>query len=169
MVKKIAASGANVVLIQKSILRDSVNDLALHFLAKKKIMVVRNIERTDVPFICKTLGCTPVAHIDNLTPEKLSTKATLAQMTSLKDGAKVFNIQVPNSDTASILVRGTSQLVMDEADRSIHDALCVIRSLIKNKGIVAGGGAIEIEVWRQLEEYAQSVKGIESMVIKEFA
>ena len=52
------------------------------------------------------------------------------------------------------MVRGTSDLVMDEAERSLHDALCVIRSLVKNSGIVAGGGAIEIEMWRALEEYA---------------
>lgn len=57
MIKKIVKSGANVVFIQKSILRDAVNDLSLHFLAKKKIMVIRDVEREDVPFICKTLGC----------------------------------------------------------------------------------------------------------------
>lgn len=57
MIKKIVKSGANVVFIQKSILRDAVNDLSLHFLAKKKIMVVRDVEREDIPFICKTLGC----------------------------------------------------------------------------------------------------------------
>lgn len=71
MIIKIYKSGANVVLIQKSVLRDAVNQLSLHFLAKKKIMVVTDVERTDVPFICRTLGCKPVAHIDGLTPEKL--------------------------------------------------------------------------------------------------
>ena len=71
MIIKIYKSGANVVLIQKSILRDAVNQLSLHFLAKKKIMVVTDVEREDVPFICRTLGCKPVAHIDGLRPEKL--------------------------------------------------------------------------------------------------
>jgi len=65
------ASGANVLLIQKSILRDAVNELSLHFLAKKHIMVVKDIERDEVEFIAKTLCLTPVAHIDQLTPEKL--------------------------------------------------------------------------------------------------
>lgn len=64
LVKKILASGANVLLIQKSILRDAVNDLSLHFLAKKNIMVIKDIEREDVEFIAKTLALTPVAHID---------------------------------------------------------------------------------------------------------
>lgn len=71
LIKKIVASGANVLLIQKSILRDATNDLSLHFLAKKWIMVVKDIEREEVEFISKTIGAVPVAHIDHLTPEKL--------------------------------------------------------------------------------------------------
>lgn len=64
MVKKIVNTGCNVLLIQKSILRDAVNDLALHFLAKKNIMVITNIEREEVDFIAKTINAVPVAHID---------------------------------------------------------------------------------------------------------
>jgi T-complex protein 1 subunit delta len=169
LVKKIAASGANVIIIQKSILRDAVNDLALHFLAKKKIMVIRDVERTDVPFICKTLGCVPVAHIDNLTADKLSKNAVSAEFTTLKDNSKMFHIDVDKSKTATILVRGTNKLIMDEAKRSIHDALCVVRSIVKNRGIVAGGGAIEIEVWRALEKHAQTIRGIDSMIVEEYA
>lgn len=169
IVKKVVASGANVLLIQKSILRDAVSELALHFLAKKKIMVVRDIERTDVPFICKTLGCIPVAHIDNLTPEKLG-EAELAEDHTLSDGAKIFKVEVKSKGTSTILVRGSSQLVLDEADRSIHDALCVVRCLVKNKGIVAGGGAIEIEIWRALESIADSMDvGAMGLVIRAFA
>jgi len=169
LVKKISASGANVLLIQKSVLRDAINDIALHFLAKKKIMVVRDIERTEVEFICKTLGCIPVAHIDNLTPEKLG-NADIAEDVDLSDGSKIFKITVRNCPTASILVRGSSQLVLEEADRSIHDALCVLRCIVKNRGIIPGGGAIEIELWRQLEEYAHSLdRGVITMVIKAFA
>lgn len=169
LVKKIAASGANVLLIQKSVLRDSINDLALHFLAKKKIMVVRDIERTDVEFICKSLKCVPIAHIDSLKPEKLGT-AEVAEDLELSDGSKIFRIGIEKSTTSTILVRGTSNLVVDEAERSIHDALCVLRCLIKNKGVIGGGGAIEIELWRQLEEYSQSMdKGALSQVIKAYS
>jgi len=71
MISKIVKSGANVVLIQKSVLRDAVNELSLHFLAKKKIMVIREMDRGDVGYICKTIGAIPIAHIDSLTPEKL--------------------------------------------------------------------------------------------------
>ncbi len=67
MVKKIQKSGCNVLFIQKSILREIVNDLALHFLAKAKILVIRDIEREYIEFICKTINCKPIAHIDSLT------------------------------------------------------------------------------------------------------
>merc|ERR1740133_515406 len=67
LVKKIVATGCNVLFIQKSILRDAVNDLALHFLAKKKIMVIKDIERDEIDFICKATKCTPVASVENFT------------------------------------------------------------------------------------------------------
>ena len=168
IVKKIIKSGVNIVLIQKSVLRDAINDLAMHFLKKKGITVIKNVERTDVPFICKTIGCIPVAHIDSLTPEKLGT-AEFAEDYSLSDGSKVYRINVPECKTATILIRGTSGLIMDEADRSIHDALCVIRSIVKNRGIVAGGGAIEIEIWRALEEESQRAKGVNALIMREYA
>lgn len=108
IVKQIVKAGANVILLQKSILRDSINDLAVHYLTKQKIMVIKDIERTDVPFICQTLGCIPVAHVDNLTADKLSTKATMASTVILPDGSKVFHIDVNSSNTSTILVRGSS-------------------------------------------------------------
>ena len=132
-------------------------------------MVIRDIERTDIPFICETLGCVPVAHPDNLTAEKLSTKAISAQNTILPDGSKVFHIDVDQPATSTILIRGSSQLVMDEAERSIHDALCVLRCLVKNKGIVSGGGAIEVEIAKHVESFAQVQKGILGKVVEKFA
>ncbi len=88
LINKIVKSGANVLLVQKSILRDAVSDLALHFLAKKGIMVIKDIERDEVEFICKTVGCVPVAHIDQLTPEKLGTSKLIEEIT-LSDDSKV--------------------------------------------------------------------------------
>lgn len=69
--KKLKKAGCNVLLIQKSILRDAYNDLSLHFLAKMDIMVVTDVERPDIDFIARTLGCRPVAHIDSFTPDKV--------------------------------------------------------------------------------------------------
>jgi len=169
MVKKIAESGCNVLLIQKSILRDATNDLSLHFLAKKNIMVVKDIEREEVEFISKTIGAIPVAHIDHLTADKLG-KAALIEEVSLSDDSKILKVSgTPNSKTITILVRGSNHLVVDEADRSIHDALCVVRSLVKNRGLIPGGGAPEIEISQKLASYSATLSGVESLVVRAYA
>ena len=85
LVKKIVATGCNVLFIQKSILRDAVNDLALHFLAKKNIMVIKDIERDDIPFVCKTINAIPVPHIDQFTSDKLGS-AELVEESSAGSG-----------------------------------------------------------------------------------
>ena len=107
----------------------------------------------------------PVAHIDNLTSEKLSKNVTSCENITLSDGSRCFHMKVKTDHTSTILVRGTSHLVMDEAERSIHDALCVLRCIVKNRRIVAGGGAIEIEIWRKLEEYSQTLRDVRSLVV----
>lgn len=109
MIKKIVKSGVNVLLIQKSILRESVNQLALHFLAKKGIMVIRDIEREDVPFIAKTIGAVPVSHIDHLTVEKLGT-CDLVEEKSLNDDSKVLMMTGVKKDckTVTIFLRGSN-------------------------------------------------------------
>ena len=160
----------NVLLIQKSILRDAVNDLSLHYLAKAKIMVVKDIEREDVEFICKTLNCKPIAHIDSFTPEKLGTAAKCEEVT-LSEGSKIVEITgVPNeSKTVSILCRGSNQLVLDETERSLHDALCVVRSIIKRKAMVPGGSAPETEIAVRLSKLANETQGFKSYCYKGFA
>jgi len=88
-----------------------------------------------------------VAHIDQLTPEKLG-NAKLVETHQLGDESKVLKITgVPNqAKTVTILCRGSNQLVLDETERSIHDALCVVRSLVKSRGLIPGGGAPEIRI-----------------------
>lgn len=160
MVKKIVASEANVLLIQKSILKDATNELSLHFLAKKGIMVVQDIEREDVDFICKSIGAVPVAHIDHLSKDKFGF-AELCEQSRLEDDAKIFKITgLKNAKTVSLLVRGSNPLVIDEAARSLHDALCVIRSLVKSKALITGGGSAELEISSQLQERATKMKGL---------
>jgi len=170
MVKKIKATGCNVLLIQKSILRDATNDLALHFLAKANILVIKDIEREDVEFICKTLNCKPIAHIDSFAPDKLGTAAKCEEVT-LSEGSKIIEITgVPNeSKTVSILCRGSNQLVLDETERSLHDALCVMRSIIKRKAMVPGGSAPETEIAVKLTELANKTQGFKSYCFKAFA
>lgn len=169
LVKKIKKSGCNVLLIQKSILRDAVSDLALHFLAKMKIMVIKDIEREDVDFICKSLGCKPAAHVDTLTPDMLGSAEVVEEISV--GGSNIIKVlgAAAKSKTVSILVRGSNKLVLEEADRSIHDALCVLRCLVKKRFVIAGGGAPETEVSLKLAEYAQSLTGMEAYCIRAFA
>lgn len=168
LVKKVVKTGVNVVLLQKSILREAVSDLALHFLAKKNIMVIKDIERDQVDFISRTLKCTPVAHIDQFTPEKLGYAELVEEVST--GGVKVIKVTgCPNQgQTVSILLRGSNQLVLDEADRSLHDALCVVRALVKKRSLVPGGACVEMEVSYQLQKYAREIFGSDSYVTRAY-
>ncbi|XP_051867551.1 T-complex protein 1 subunit delta [Pristis pectinata] len=170
LVKQIKKAGCNVLLIQKSILRDALSDLALHFLNKMKIMVIKDIEREDIEFICKTLGIKPVAHFEQFTPDMLGT-AELAEEVTLNGSGKLVKITgcANPGKTVSIVVRGSNKLVMEEAERSIHDALCVIRCLVKKRALIAGGGAPEIELALRLTEYSRTLSGMEAYCVRAYA
>ena len=169
LVKKIVATGCNVLLIQKSILRDAVNDLALHFLAKKKIMVIKDIERNDVDFICKTINAVPVPHIDQFTADKLGTAELVEEVSAGSDTRMVKVTGCPaQSKTVSILVRGSNQLVLEEAERSLHDALCVVRALVKKRHLVPGGASVEMEVSQKLQAYSRDIYGSDSYCVRAY-
>lgn len=167
--KRIKKTGCNVLLIQKSILRDAVTDLSLHFLAKLKIMVVRDVERDEIDFIAKSTGCKPVADIEAFTEDKLG-YAELVEEAS-HAGAKVVKITgVKNpGKTVSVVCTGANSLVLEESERSLHDALCVVRCLVKKRALIVGGGAPEIHLSRMLTQYAQTLKGKESYCFQAFA
>uniref|UniRef100_A0A670YAT0 T-complex protein 1 subunit delta n=1 Tax=Pseudonaja textilis TaxID=8673 RepID=A0A670YAT0_PSETE len=167
LVKQIKKTGCNVLLIQKSILRDALSDLALHFLNKMKIMVIKDIEREDIEFICKTIGTKPVAHIDQFTGDMLGS-AELAEEVNLNGSGKLVKITgcASPGKTVTIVVRGSNKLVIEEAERSIHDALCVVRCLVKKRALIAGGGAPEIELALRLNEYSRILSGMESYCVR---
>ncbi|CAG8645334.1 14645_t:CDS:10 [Rhizophagus irregularis] len=169
MCKKIKKTGCNVLLIQKSILRDAVNDLSLHFLSKLKILVVKDIERDEIEFICKSTGCKPIADIESFAEDKLGYAELIDEVQT--SGARVVKITGVKhiGKTVSILCRGANSLVLEEAERSLHDALCVVRCLVKKKALIAGGGAPEIEVSQRLSEYAKTLKGMEAHCFEAFA
>lgn len=167
--KKIKKSGCNVLLVQKSILREAVSDQALHFLNRMKINVVKNVERDDVDFICKSLGCRPVANIDDLTPDAMASADRVEEVTTGNSKILKFSGVKHETKTVSVIIRGSSNLVLAEAERSIHDALCVIRCLVKKRFLIAGGGAPEIELALQLGEFANSLTGATSYCVREFA
>jgi T-complex protein 1 subunit delta len=169
IVKQIKKSGCNVLLVQKSILRDALNDLALHFLAKAKIAVVRDIEREDIEFVCKSLGCRPIASLDHFTADALAT----AELVEEIPGAKFVKISgvtgVGANKTVNILIRGSNKLVLEEAERSLHDALCVVRCLVVKPALIAGGGSPEIELSLRLTEMSRSMVGLEAVCFRAFA
>jgi T-complex protein 1 subunit delta len=169
--KKIKTWGINVLLIQKSILRDAYNDLSLHYLAKLGVMVVTDIERTDVDFISRTLNLQPIAHIDQWTPEKLGSAGLAQEVTIAGSTSKVvkFTNIVNMGRTITILMRGSNRLVIDETERSVHDALCVVRSLVKKRFMIAGGGAPEAEVALRLTHWAKTLTGVSSYCARAFA
>ena len=171
MCKKIKKSGCNVLLIQKSILRDGFNDLSLHFLAKLDIMVVTDVERTDVDFIARTLNLQPIAHVDSFSPEKLGQAALAEEVTIAGSTSRVIKVTgiVKMGRTITILMRGSNRLVLDEADRSVHDALCVVRSLVKKRYMIAGGGSPEAECAMQLTLWSKTLTGVRSYCVRAFA
>lgn len=169
LVKKIVATGCNVLLIQKSILRDAVNDLALHFLAKKNIMVIKDIERDDVDFICKTINAVPAPHIDQFTADKLGAAGLVEEVSAGSDKKIVKVTGCPaQCKTVSILVRGSNQLVLEEAERSLHDALCVVRALVKKRFLVPGGAAVEMEVSQKLQAHSREIFGTDSYCVRHY-
>ena len=108
---------------------------------------MKDIERDQIDFISRTIGCIPVSHIDHFTKDKLGTARLVEEVSTSGDKKIVKVTGVPNkSKTISILLRGSNQLVLDEADRSLHDALCVVRALVKKRSLVPGGAAVEMEV-----------------------
>ena len=170
LVKAIVKTGCNVLLIQKSILRDAVNELALHFLAKKNIMVIKDVDRADIDFTCKTIGATPVPHIDQFTAEKLGTAGLIEETSAGGSEQKIIRVtQCPvQNKRISILVRGSNQLVLEEAERSLHDALCVVRALVKQRKLVPGGACVEMEVSQKLQAHSREIFGTDSYCMRAF-
>lgn len=169
MVKKIAKTGCNVLLIQKSILRDAVTDLALDYLAKLGILVVRDIEREDVDFISRTLGCQPVASLDHFTEDRLGSAACVTDE-AVSGGGRITRITgVPGKSTVTVLVRASNNLMLDETERSLHDALCVVRSLVKTKALLPGGGAPEMEISQKVYEWSRTLTGSLSLCARAYA
>jgi T-complex protein 1 subunit delta len=173
MVKKIKKAKCNVLLIQKSILRDAVNDLSLHFLYKLGILCVKDIERDEVEFICKSTGCKPIADIDSFTEDKLGTAELVEEVSYLGSRyTKVSGVKHPNPNaprTVSIVARGANPLILDEAERSLHDAMCVIRCLVKKRALLPGGGAPEMAVSTQLAQMSTTADYPDSICFKAFA
>jgi len=163
MVEKIAATGANVVICQKGI-----DDVAQHFLAKKGILAVRRVKRSDMEKLERATGGKIVSNIDDLTPNDLG-YAELVEERKVGEDKMVFVEGTKDPKAVSIIIRGGLERVVDEAERSFRDALSVVADVLRVPKIVYGGGSFEIEIARYLREYATKVGGKEQLAVLSFA
>ena len=163
MVEKVAAAGANVLLCEKGI-----DDVAQHYLAKKGILAVRRVKQSDIEKLVKATGAKIVSNLDDLKASDLG-KAAVVEERKIGDDKMTFVEGAKNPKAVTILVRGGSERLVDEAERSIHDALCVVRDVVRDPRIVGGGGAPEAEIAKQLRAFAQKQEGKEQLAVLAFA
>jgi len=163
MVENIINSGANVVICQKGI-----DDLAQHFLSKAGIMAIRRVKKSDLEKLAKATGGMIYTNLNDLTQDKLGF-AGLVEERKIMNDSWIFIEECKDPKSVVILIRGGTDLIIDEADRAIHDALCVTRDVVEDQKIVGGGGAPEIEAAIQLRKYAQTLGGREQLAVEVFA
>ena len=163
MTDRVSKSGANVIFCEKGI-----DDLALHFLAKKNIMAIKNISSGDMEKLAKATGGTIIASTKDLAADTLG-EAKLVDEVKIGDDKLVYVRDCKDPRAVTVVIRGGSEHVVDEAERSFHDALCVVRNAVEDRKIVAGGGSPEAETAKQLREYAVKVGGREQLAIEAYA
>ncbi|MEM1991767.1 MAG: thermosome subunit beta [Nitrososphaerota archaeon] len=163
MVNKIISVGANVVICQKGI-----DDLAQYFLAKAGILAVRRVKKSDMDKLAKATNGRVISRIDDLTPEDLG-RAALVEERRVGEDKMVFIEGCENPKSISILIRGGTQRIVDEAERSLKDAINVVKDVIVEGKVVAGGGAPEIELAMRLRDYANTLAGKEQLAVNKFA
>ncbi|MFW9807878.1 MAG: thermosome subunit alpha, partial [Candidatus Thorarchaeota archaeon] len=163
MVDKIVEAGANVVIAQKGI-----DDVVQHFLAKKGILAVRRIKKSDVERIHKTTGATIISKIQNLTAADLG-KAKLVEQREVADDKMLFIEGTPKSSVVTLLVRGGTDHIVDEVDRALNDALNVVRDVLIQPAVTYGGGALAAEISKQLRDYSATLEGREQYAVNAFA
>jgi len=162
-VDKLVEAGANVVITQKGI-----DEVAQHFLAKKGILAVRRVKRSDLEKLERATGGRIVSNIDDLKPDDLG-YAELVEERKVGEDKMVFVEGCKNPRSVSIVIRGGLERLVDEAERSFRDALSSVADALKDGKAVAGGGAVEMEIAKYLRRYAVKVGGKEQLAIEAFA
>ena len=163
MADKIASIGASVLVCQKGI-----DDVAQHFLAKRSILAVRRAKESDIAKLARATGARIITNLDDLSERDLG-YAQLVEERKLEEDRLVFVEGCKNPKAVTILVRGGSQRVVDEAERSLHDAIMVVKDVLERPAIVAGGGAPEAEISYRLRDYAHKLAGREQLAVLKFA
>jgi thermosome len=163
MVDKIVETGANVVLCQKGI-----DDIAQHYLAKAKILTARRVKKSDMEKLARATGGKIITNLEDLSASDLG-QAGLVEERKITDEKMIFVEECKNPRAVSILIRGGTEHVVDEVERGAHDGICVVAAAVEDSKLVSGGGAPEVEVAKQLREYAETVGGREALAIDAFA
>ncbi len=163
MVDKISSSGANVVFCQKGI-----DDVAQHFLAKKGIMAVRRVKKSDMEAISRATGARVVTQINEFTKEDTGRSGHVEQI-KVGDEEMIYIRECENPKTITILLRASTEHVVDEIKRAVEDAIGDIRCALKSGWIIAGAGACEVELAKGLRKYSESLSGREQLAVKAFA
>jgi archaeal chaperonin len=163
MVEKVSDSGANVLLCQKGI-----DDMAQHYLAKAGILSVRRVKESDMAKLAKATGARIVNGLDELTKADVG-QAGLVEERKIEDDKWTFVEGCKNPKAVTVFIRGGSQRVIDEVERSMHDAIMVVKDVLENPAIVAGGGAVEEELSYRLKKWSSKLEGREQLAAEQFA
>jgi len=163
MVEKIKASGANVVLCQKGI-----DDVAQHFLAKNGIMAGRRVKQSDMEKLSRATEGKISTNLEDLKPQDLG-KAGLVEERKVGDDKMIFVEECKHPRSVAVLIRAGLERMVDEAERAMNDALSVVADVVEYNKIVAGGGAVESEIAKELRQYATKIGGREQLAIEAFA
>jgi len=163
MVDKIHNIGANVLICQKGI-----DDISQHYLSKHGILAVRRVKESDMTKLAKATGGRISTNLDDISASDLGS-AEIVQQKKVESDKWVFIEGCKNPRSVTVLIRGGSQRVVDEVDRSLHDALMVVKDVVENPSIVAGGGSPEAYLAAELNEWSSSSEGREQLAIKQYA
>ena len=163
MVEKIIKTGANVVFSQKGI-----DDLAQHFLAKAGILAARRVKKSDMERISRSTGAKILTNLDDLSADDLGTAGAVNE-DKLGDEKVIYVRDAPHAKSVALILRGANKYFTDEAERSFHDALCVVRDALEDGTIVGGGGYVEINLSKKLSEFAKTFSGREQLAVQAFA
>jgi len=163
MVDKIHNIGANVLICQKGI-----DDISQHYLSKHGILAVRRVKESDMTKLAKATGGRISTNLDDISASDLGS-AEIVQQKKVEADKWVFIEGCKNPRSVTVLIRGGSQRVVDEVDRSLHDALMVVKDVVENPSIVAGGGSPEAYLAAELNEWSSSSEGREQLAIKQYA
>ncbi len=163
MAAKIKKSGADIVFCQKGI-----DDMVQHFLSKEGIMAARRVKESDMEKLSKATGARIVSDLSDMKATDLGFAGKVEER-KIGDDKMLFVEKCKDPHAVAILIRAGLERLVDEAERAITDSLSVISDVIENNKIVAGGGAVEIEVAKELRKYANKVGGREQLAIEAFA